>query len=88
MFLLLLLPYWFMLSVYLLVCSMTMMLCASWNLGFVGVRAREGPKPMSEFVLRVPNLDGDAKRIHGGLSWFGRKKALRPTGGSIVFPCT
>jgi hypothetical protein len=33
-----------------------------------GVRSREGPKPTSEFVLRVPNLDGDAKRIHGGLS--------------------
>jgi hypothetical protein len=32
----------------------------------VGVWAREDPKPMSEFVLRVPNLDGDAKRIHGG----------------------
>jgi hypothetical protein len=55
----------------------------------VGVRSREGPKPMSEFVLRVPNLDGDAKRIHGDLSWFGRKKALRPAGGrSIVFPWT
>jgi hypothetical protein len=34
----------------------------------VGVRSREGPKPTSEFVLRVPNLDGDAKIIHGGLS--------------------
>jgi hypothetical protein len=54
----------------------------------VGVRAREGPKPTSEFVLRVPNLDGDVKIIHGGLSWFGRKKALRPAGGSIVFSCT
>jgi hypothetical protein len=32
----------------------------------VGVRAREGPKPTSKFVLRVPNLYGDAKRIHGG----------------------
>jgi hypothetical protein len=37
----------------------------------VGVWSREGPKPTSEFVLRVLNLDGDAKRIHGGLSWFG-----------------
>jgi hypothetical protein len=55
----------------------------------VGVRSCEGPKPTSEFVLRVPNLDGDAKRIHGDLSWFGRKKALRPAGGrSIVFPFT
>jgi hypothetical protein len=44
---------------------------------------------MSESVLRVPNLDGDARRVHGGLSWFGQKKALRPAGGgSIVFPCT
>jgi hypothetical protein len=52
----------------------------------VGIRSREGPKPMSEFVLRVPNLDGDARRIHGGLSWFGQKKALRPAGGgSIIF---
>jgi hypothetical protein len=37
----------------------------------VGVRVREGPKPTSEIVLSVPNLDGDAKRIYGGLSWFG-----------------
>jgi hypothetical protein len=29
-------------------------------------------------MLRVPNLDGDARRVHGGLSWFGQKKALRP----------
>jgi hypothetical protein len=29
-------------------------------------------------MLRVPNLDGDARRIHGDLSWFGQKKALRP----------
>jgi hypothetical protein len=34
----------------------------------IGVRSPEGPKPTSEFVLRVPNLDSDAKRIHGGLS--------------------
>jgi hypothetical protein len=27
-----------------------------------------------------PTLDGDAKRIHEGLSWFGQKKALRPAG--------
>jgi hypothetical protein len=31
-------------------------------------------------VLRVPNLDGDARRVQGGLSWFGQKKALRPAG--------
>jgi hypothetical protein len=55
----------------------------------VGVQSCEGPKLTSEFVLRVPNLDGDAKRIYGGLSWFGRKKVLRPAGGrSIVFLCT
>jgi hypothetical protein len=28
-------------------------------------------------VLRVPDLDGDARRIHGDLSWFGQRKALR-----------
>jgi hypothetical protein len=22
----------------------------------------------------LPNLDGDAKRIHGGLSWFGQRR--------------
>jgi hypothetical protein len=37
----------------------------------VGVWSCEGPKPTSESVLRVPNLDGDARRVHGGLSWFG-----------------
>jgi hypothetical protein len=47
----------------------------------VGVRSHEGPKPTSEFMLRVPNLDGDARRIHWGLSWFRQKKALRPAGG-------
>jgi hypothetical protein len=31
-------------------------------------------------MLRVPNLNGDARRIHGDLSWFGQKKALRPAG--------
>jgi hypothetical protein len=35
---------------------------------------------MSESVLRVSNLDGDARRVHGGLSWFEQKKALRPAG--------
>jgi hypothetical protein len=40
-------------------------------------------------MLRVPNLDGDARRIHGGLSWFRQRKTLRPAGrGSIVFSCT
>jgi hypothetical protein len=28
-------------------------------------------------MLDVPNLDGDARRIHEDLSWFGQKKALR-----------
>jgi hypothetical protein len=46
----------------------------------VGVWSREGPKPTSESVMRVPNLDGDARRVQGGLSWFGQKKALRPAG--------
>jgi hypothetical protein len=36
-------------------------------------------------VLRVPNLDGDAKIIHGGLSWFGRKKALRLAGEEVLY---
>jgi hypothetical protein len=55
----------------------------------IGVWSHEGPKPTSESVLRVPNLDGDARRVHGGLPWFGRKKTLRLAGrGSIVFPCT
>jgi hypothetical protein len=31
-------------------------------------------------MLCVSNLDGDARRIYGGLSWFGQKKALRPAG--------
>jgi hypothetical protein len=42
----------------------------------VGVRSGEDPKPTSESMLRDPNLDGDARRVHGGLSWFGQKKAL------------
>jgi hypothetical protein len=46
----------------------------------VDIWSREGPKPMSESVLRVPNLDGDARRVHRDLSWFGQKKALRPAG--------
>jgi hypothetical protein len=36
-------------------------------------------------MLRVSFLDGDAKRIHGGLSWFGQKKALRPAGGRSLY---
>jgi hypothetical protein len=40
-------------------------------------------------VLCVPDLDGDARRIHGDLSWFGQRTALGLAGGeSIVFPCT
>jgi hypothetical protein len=31
-------------------------------------------------VLRVPDLDGDARRIHGDLSWFRQRKALRSAG--------
>jgi hypothetical protein len=46
----------------------------------VGVWSCEGPEPRSESVLRVPNLDGDARRVHGGLSWFGQKK-----GGVLYF---
>jgi hypothetical protein len=40
-------------------------------------------------MLRVPFLDGDARRTHGGLSWFGQNKALRPAGRErFVFPCS
>jgi hypothetical protein len=31
-------------------------------------------------MLRDSFLDGDARRTHGGLSWFGQKRALRPAG--------
>jgi hypothetical protein len=55
----------------------------------VGVRALGGPKPMSEFVLCVPNLDGDAKRIHRGFILVRAKEGLTSNGGeSIVFPYT
>jgi hypothetical protein len=60
-------------------------MCTFWKILLVDVRSREGPKPTSKFVLRAPNLDGDAKRIHGGLSWFERKKALRPVGGEVLY---
>jgi hypothetical protein len=36
----------------------------------------------------LPNPDGDAKRIHGGFILVRAKKALRPVGESVVFPCT
>jgi hypothetical protein len=35
-------------------------------------------------MLRVPFLDGDARETHGGLSWFGQEKALRPAGGREI----
>jgi hypothetical protein len=54
----------------------------------VGVQTREGPKPMSEFVPRVANLDGDAKRIHEGFILVRAKEGPTSSGGSIVFPCT
>jgi hypothetical protein len=63
-------------------------LSSSWfsTIG-VGVWSCEGPKPTSESVMRVPNLDGDARRVHGGLSWFGQKKALclARRGGVLYF---
>jgi hypothetical protein len=46
----------------------------------IGVWSYESPKPTSESMLRVPNLDSDARRVHGGLSWFGQKKTLRLAG--------
>jgi hypothetical protein len=52
----------------------------------VGVWSREGPKPMSESMLRVPNLDGDARRVHGGLSWFGQKEGPTSSGeGGVLY---
>jgi hypothetical protein len=36
-------------------------------------------------MLRVSNLDGDARRVHGGLSWFGQKNALRPAGRGVLY---
>jgi hypothetical protein len=36
-------------------------------------------------VLRVPNLDGDARRIHGDLSCFGQRKTLRPAGRRVLY---
>jgi hypothetical protein len=55
----------------------------------VGVRTREAPKPMSEFVHVFPNPDGDAKIIHEGLSWFGQIRPYVQRGREgIVFPCT
>jgi hypothetical protein len=36
-------------------------------------------------VLHVPILDDDARRTHGGLSWFGQKKALRPAGERVLY---
>jgi hypothetical protein len=44
-----------------------------------------GPKPTSESMLCVPNLDGDARGIHGDLSWFGQKKVIRPAGRGVLY---
>jgi hypothetical protein len=46
----------------------------------VGVRSCGVLSQRVNQMLRVPNLDGDARRIHGDLSWFGQKKVLRPAG--------
>jgi hypothetical protein len=35
----------------------------------------------------LSNSDGDAKRIHGGLSWFGQRRSYVQRGESVVFPC-
>jgi hypothetical protein len=52
----------------------------------IGVWSREGPKPTSESVLRVPNLDGDARRVHEGLSWFGQKEGPTSSGeGGVLY---
>jgi hypothetical protein len=47
----------------------------------VGVRSCEGPKLTSEFVLHVPNLDGDAKRIHWGFILVWVKEGPTSSGG-------
>jgi hypothetical protein len=36
-------------------------------------------------MLRVPFLDGDARKTHWGLSWFGQEKALHPAGGRDLY---
>jgi hypothetical protein len=51
----------------------------------VGVRVREGPKPTSEFVLRVPNLDGDAKRIHGEFILVRAKEGPTSSRGEVLY---
>jgi hypothetical protein len=52
----------------------------SWGAPVIDVWSGKDPKPTSESMLRVPNLDGDARRVHGCLYWFGQKMALRPAG--------
>jgi hypothetical protein len=45
-----------------------------------------GPKPTSEFMLRVPNLYGDAKRIHGGFyPGSGERRPYVQRGGVLYF---
>jgi hypothetical protein len=53
----------------------------------VVVRALGGPKPMSEFVLCVPNLDGDAKRIHEGFILVRAKEGPTSSvrGGEVLY---
>jgi hypothetical protein len=56
----------------------------SWHLLWILLSTSGPAGVLSQRVnqmLRVPDLDGDARRIHGDLSWFGQKKALRPAGG-------
>jgi hypothetical protein len=50
----------------------------------IGVRALGGPKPTSEFVLRVPNLDGDVKRIHRGFILIQAKEGPMSSGGYCI----
>jgi hypothetical protein len=33
----------------------------------------------------LPNPDGDAKRIHGGLSWFGQRRPYVQRGGRVLY---
>jgi hypothetical protein len=52
----------------------------------VDVRAHRGPKPTSQFVMRVPNLDGGAKRIHGGFyPGLGERRPYVQWGGEVLY---
>jgi hypothetical protein len=52
----------------------------------IGVGSHEGPKPTSKLVLRVSNLDGDARRVYRDLSWFRTKEGPTSSGkGGVLY---